>query len=351
MSSPIHRHRRAFLIEGGLALGGLGLGLGACRAKPGARGLTAFEMQLGWLAGGNQLGEVVAQRLGYFAEEGLRLTIHPGGANIDGVGIVASGRYALGSATSSPSIMLAVSQSIPIQCFAAGVQKHPYAYFSLPDNPVREPSDLRGKRVGIQPTGRILLRALLQAHDIREDEFELVVVGSSLVPLLTGQVDVITGWSTNATALRQLGADRVTMRLWDSGIRLYAMPYYATRETIERSPEQLSAFLRAAGKGWALAHRDLERAVALVVEQYPILRYEDELRAARAHLPHVFTEATLETGWATMSPESWRRQIDLYERLGQFRERPPRLDEVMTMAILDATAETRPRLGAPEGAT
>ncbi len=31
-------------------------------------GLTVLDMQLGWLAGGNQLGEVVAKRLGYLEE-------------------------------------------------------------------------------------------------------------------------------------------------------------------------------------------------------------------------------------------------------------------------------------------
>ena len=40
-------------------------------------------MQLGWLAGGNQLGEVVAKRLGYLEEEGLHLKIHPGVPHID----------------------------------------------------------------------------------------------------------------------------------------------------------------------------------------------------------------------------------------------------------------------------
>ena len=60
-------------------------------------------MQLGWLAGGNQLGEVVAKRLGYLEEEGIHLVIHPGGPHIDGVGIVASGRYKLGQVSSSGS--------------------------------------------------------------------------------------------------------------------------------------------------------------------------------------------------------------------------------------------------------
>jgi len=81
------------------------------------------------------LGEVVAKRMGYFEEEKLNLAIQPGGPNMDGIAVVASGRYEVGQISSSPSLMLAASQGIPIKSFAVNVQKHPYAFFSLPANP------------------------------------------------------------------------------------------------------------------------------------------------------------------------------------------------------------------------
>ena len=68
-----------------------------------------------------------AKQLGYYEQEGIELAIQPGGPNIDGVAVVASGRFEVGQVSSSPSLMLAASQDIPIKCFAAGAQKHPYA--------------------------------------------------------------------------------------------------------------------------------------------------------------------------------------------------------------------------------
>jgi NitT/TauT family transport system substrate-binding protein len=310
-------------------------------------GLTRLDMQLGWLAGGNQLGEIVAKRLGYFDAEGIDLVVHPGGPHIDGVGIVASGRYRLGQVASSPSLMLAVSQSIPIRCFGVSVQEHPYSYFSLPSNPVREPKDMIGKKVGTNSTGRILLSALLAKHGIDPDSLEVVVVGSSMTPLLTGQVDVITGWTTNVTALKPLGPDRITMRLWDQDIRLYAMPYYATLETFESSPQILEGFLRATGRGWERAYHDPEAACELLVQEYPILRYDDEVVAAKELLGYVFTEQTRQHGWATMNRANWEDQIRTYAELDQFTNGVPTVDDVMTLAILQATSEDRPHLGAP----
>ncbi len=322
-----------------------GLALGACfSARQSVDGLTILDMQLGWLAGGNQLGEVVAKRLGYLEEEGIYLEIHPGGPHIAGVGIVASGRYKLGQVSSSPSLMLAVSQGIPVRCFAVSVQQHPYSYFSLPENPVRRPEDLVGKKVGTNATGRVLLNALLARHGIDPSALEVIVVGSSMMPLLTGQVHVITGWTTNVTALAPLGEDRLTMRLWDQGIQLYAMPYYATLETLETQDHVLEGFLRATGRGWELAYHEPEKAVELLVEEYPILRYKDELAAVREMLGYVFTDKTRDHGWGTMDRETWSAQIRTYEDLSQFTNTVPTVDDVMTLSLLEATRGARPQL-------
>ena len=45
-----------------------------------------------------------------------------------------------------------------------------------------------------------------------------------------------------------------------------------------------------------------------------------------------------------MDPAVWQSQIDLYAQLGQFSKRTPKLDEVITMDILKATASERPKL-------
>ena len=62
--------------------------------------------------------------------------------------------------------MLAVSEGLPIKCFAVGVQRHPYAFFSLGKNPIRKPQDMIGKRIGIRATGMVLLKAMLARHQI-----------------------------------------------------------------------------------------------------------------------------------------------------------------------------------------
>ncbi len=310
-----------------------------------AAALLPMEMQLGWIGGGNQLGEVAALQLGYFAEEGLDLKIIPGGPNNDGIASVASGRSAVGQVSSSPSLMLAVSQDLPIRCFAVSAQKHPYAFFSLGKNPVHTPADLKGKKIGIQATGVVLLRALLAKNAMDLKDVTVVTIGSDMTPIMTGQVDVVTGWLTNTTALKVLGPDRVALRLWDAGVHLYANPYYATPETIQAKGDALARFLRASARGWGFAHANRDRAIELLVKQYPNLVAADERAAADVMLDYAFDEHTKAGGYGTMEAAVWQDQIDLYASLGQFTKRTPKLDEVMTLDVLKATTDGRPRIG------
>ena len=74
--------RRRVLQYGGA------LGAAATSSFISVRSLAAdtaeVNMQLGWLASNGILGEVCAKRLGYYAEEGVELSVTPGGPGVDG---------------------------------------------------------------------------------------------------------------------------------------------------------------------------------------------------------------------------------------------------------------------------
>ena len=337
--------RRSLLKTMGAAAGLAGAGTFVTISQGFAQDRFKVSMQLGWLAGNGNLGEIAADKLGYFAEEGLDFEIVPGGPNIDGVASVAAGRSNLGQVSSSPSLMLARSAGIPVKCIAAGYQQHPYTYFSLKKNPILTPQDMIGKKIGTQATGRILLRALLAKNDIAEDQIELVVIGSDMAPLMTGQVDAITGWKTNVNALSILGDERVDMTLWDAGIQLYANPFYTTDTVLAEHGDKVEAMLRAISRGWGWVRENPEMAVEYLVERLPNLDKASELKAAPLVIGYSFNEKTAADGWGTMTRENWQAQIDAYDSLGQFANGAPALDDVMTLDILEKTAGVRPRAG------
>ncbi|MDW3180878.1 ABC transporter substrate-binding protein [Roseobacter sp.] len=325
----------------GLASTGSFLSVGPAQAADAYK----IRMQLGWLASNGILGEVMADKLGYFAEEGLELEIVPGGPNIDGVASVASGANNFASISSSPSLMLARSAGLPIKCVAAGYQQHPFTYFSLDGNPIRTPKDMIGKKIGTQGTAQILLRALLAKNGISEDDVEVVVMGGDMAALKSGQVDAVTGWKTNVGALSVLGDKRVDMMLWDAGIQLYANPYYTTDKVLDEDGDKITAAIRAIARGWGAAHADPTAAVDALVERYPNLDKDSEMKAVDLVLGFTFNDQTASNGWGQMTAGNWQAQIDTYAGLDQFANGAPKLEDIMTMDILDATVDSRPKIG------
>ncbi|EWY36661.1 nitrate ABC transporter substrate-binding protein [Skermanella stibiiresistens SB22] len=307
--------------------------------------LRKIGFQVGWLAGGNQIGEVCAKRMGFYEREEIDVNIIPGGANVDGLSVVASDRCEIGQLSSSPALMIAISQNVPVKCFAVGTQRHPFAFFSLKDNPVRAAQDIVGKRVGVPPTSLILVRSFLAANGIDFKDVSLVPIATDMGPMLRREIDVMTGWMTNMMIIRALGDRRVELRLWDAGVRLYAQPYYATLRTIREQPDLLARFVIATSRGWEYAFNNHAQAADLLIAEYPQLRLEDERPSAKILLSYALNEATRIGGWGVMDPAVWADQIELFARLGQFPLKVPRVEDVMTMEILDATKDQRPHIG------
>ena len=88
-----------------------------------------------------------------------------------------------------------------------------------------------------------------------------------------------------------------------------------------------------------------EKAVDLLVKAYPNLSREGELEGVRPVVGFSFTKTTAAKGWGTMEPGVWERQLRVYEELGQFKGAAPKVSDVMTESILQATAAARPKIG------
>ena len=106
-------NRRSLLQAGLVVAGAAGIGPLVAVEAP-AQAKPVVNLQLGWLLSGNQIGEVCAKQMGSTRRRASSSSFQPGGPNIDGVAIVASGPASRsGQVSSSPSLMLAVSQDLP----------------------------------------------------------------------------------------------------------------------------------------------------------------------------------------------------------------------------------------------
>ncbi|MGB3375206.1 MAG: ABC transporter substrate-binding protein [Microbacterium sp.] len=356
MSNPMFpdMSRRNLLKGTGVAVGSLLLGnalLTACSspgggpAGPGGKGGTPLNMQLGWLLNSGQMGEAIALQKGYYDDIGLQFKIKQGGPSIDGIALVAAGESQIGQISSSPSLMLARSQGIPIKAFGVGVQEHPYAWISKSDNPIKTPEELIGKTVGGPATSEILFKAFLAANKVDPDKVEYVATGDTIAPLLTGQVDAFGTWLNSKSQRREIGEDFVSMPLAKFGVPLYAYIYYTTDDVLEKNPEIVEHYMEATAKGWTYVRDNIDEAAKAMLEMSPELKLDDIKDDGGALMEYIFNADTKTDGWGTMKKEVWQTQIDLWDELGQFNSAPPKVDDVATWQILDATADVRPKAG------
>lgn len=320
--------RRRFLALAGAAT------LPALHAAP-ARGqsLTPVSLQLGWFANAQMAGDFTAIGKGYFKEAGLDVKIVPGGPSIDPVGVVASGSVMLGNVASIGVLVAGRSRGLPIKAFATAFQRHPFAFFYLKDKGIKTPADFAGKTVGIQGTARPLLDAVLAKYGVPREKVNVIIIGGTTTPLLTGQADVVSGWVINYAQNQPIAGKADHFLLWDLGIRMYAYTYFTTDQVFATKKDVLTRYTAAAGKGWQYAREHPDEAVDFVLKATSGLDRDMEVPTWKVSVPYVTSPATLQQGWGYMDPAVWAALSDTYQALDQIpRKVTP--DEIMTNEIV-----------------
>ena len=329
--------RREFLARGGaLTLALAGGGAAGLTGRAEAQGLTPVGEQLGWLANSQMAGDFVALEKGYFKDADIDLKIQPGGPAIDPVQVVAGGGTMLGNAASISTMLIARSRGLPLKAFGAGLQRHPFAFIFFTKSGIKTPRDFIGKTIGIQPTARPLLDAVLTKYQIPKDRVKVLAVGGDSTPLVTRQVDVITGWLINSAQMdaAQSAGTVGYFRLWDLGIRMYALTYFATDQALRDRKDVLARFLGGSARGWVYAAQHPDEAVDILLRRTTGLDRALELKTWRNEIPFMTSPATKQHGWGWMDAQVWKELSEVYLALNE-TSRPVQAEEVMTNEIVE----------------
>lgn len=333
---------RRTLLKGSIAagLGGAMVSFGPAFADDGVE----VRIQFDWLIGNGQLGDIVAQQKGFFKEEGLVAVFGPGGPNAQTVPPVLAGQAAAGQFSSTAQLLTAYEAGRPLLLFASGFRRSPYAYISLPGKPIRTPQDLVGKTVAINPNGRYLLDLIMAKSGLDVSTVKVVTMGADMTPLLTGQVDAVTGFLTNTKALSVLGPDFVALVASDI-IPNYANSYFTSAETFDGQKQNLARYVRAVSRGWGWAYENRRAAVDIMCDAYPALDREIEYRTVDTIMALSFDQETREHGWGWHDATKIETQIALFKQAGRFAGAAPVVEKCVSWQVLDATADVRPKLG------
>lgn len=138
---------------------------------------------------------VVAEELGYFADEGLEVEIVAPSNPADPPKMVAAGQAEI-AISYQPELHLQVDQGLPLVRVGTLVATPLNCLLTTADGPVQTIADLKGRKVGYSVGGveEVVMEVILRQHGLSRDDIEMVNVNFALSPaLMSGQVDAVIG--------------------------------------------------------------------------------------------------------------------------------------------------------------
>jgi ABC-type nitrate/sulfonate/bicarbonate transport system substrate-binding protein len=222
------------------------------------------KFRLAWVHDMAEVGIFVAKEKGYFAKEGLDVTIEPGGFGLDPIKLVAAGSndYGIGGAG---NLLLARAQGVPVVAIAAEFQNTPVGFITHRDSKITSFQGFKSKRVGIQ-TGAdtdVLYRALLAKNGMSSKDVKEVPIQYDMGPFVNNLIDVLPGYVTNQPiTLKGKGFETNVITAASQGMSYYGNVFFTTEKTLKEKPDQAARFVRAARAGWADAMANKADAIA-----------------------------------------------------------------------------------------
>jgi NitT/TauT family transport system substrate-binding protein len=190
----------------------------------------------------------IAHVKGYFANEGLNVTLQPYTTGKGALDATLEGRAELATVADIP-IMFAVMKGQPVSIVATifTVEKDP-GIIGRKDKDVLTLASLNGKRIGVTlgTSGHFVLDAFLIRQKLSTDDVTLRDLQPQELAeaLLRGDVDAVAIWEPYLSALRtQLGANGIIF--YSEGI--YELPFTIAgrRDYVVSHPETIKKLLRA----------------------------------------------------------------------------------------------------------
>ena len=187
-------------------------------------------------------------------------------------------------------LAIARERGLDIVAVAALVQRPLAAVIARADGPVRRPSDLEGRRVGVTglPSDDAVVDSEVAADGGDPARVGRVTIGFNAVSsLAAGRVDAATGfWNAEALALSRRGVPVRAFRVDRYGAPRYPELVLVTSGSLlERDPGLVRSVAAATARGYAAAVRDPGAALADLLAENPELDRAEQQAQLQALLP------------------------------------------------------------------
>jgi putative hydroxymethylpyrimidine transport system substrate-binding protein len=261
-----------------VALLALGLGLAACGEK--SEDVSAetqpLSLTLDFYPNPDHAGIYMAQKLGYFEEAGLDVSIHTPADPAAPVKLLAAGQTDL-AISYEPEVLLAKEQGLDVLAVGALVNRPLTSMIWLKKSGIGGIAGLKDKTIATAgiPYQDAYLKTILDRAKLSPSDVKAVNVGFGLLPaILGGKAQAMLGGFSNVEGvdLRLRGDDPVVTPVDKLGVPSYdELVLVAQRKRLEEDPQEIRLFLAALARGTAAAAKDPQATVNALLEANPDL--------------------------------------------------------------------------------
>jgi putative hydroxymethylpyrimidine transport system substrate-binding protein len=261
-----------------VALLALALGLTACGEKSedvsGER--QPLSLTLDFYPNPDHAGIYMAQKLGYFEDAGLDVSVHTPADPAAPIKLLAAGQTDL-AISYEPEVLLAQEQDLDVLAVGALVNRPLTSMIWLKKSGIKGIGDLRGKTIATAgiPYQDAYLKTILGRANLSPSDVKAVNVGFGLLPaILGGRAQAMLGGFSNVEGvdLRLRGSDPVITPVDKLGVPSYdELVLVAQRKRLEEDPQEFRLFLAALARGTAAAAKDPQAATKALLEANPDL--------------------------------------------------------------------------------
>ncbi|HEY6550295.1 MAG TPA: ABC transporter substrate-binding protein [Solirubrobacterales bacterium] len=312
-----------------VALLTLTLGLTACGEKSeDVSGETQpLSLTLDFYPNPDHAGIYMAQRLGYFEDAGLDVSVHTPSDPAAPIKLVAAGRTDL-SISYEPEVILADDKGLDVVAVGALVDRPLTSMIWLKKSGIKGVGGLRGKTIATAgiPYQDAYLKTILGRAKLSPSDVKAVNVGFGLLPaILGGRAEAMLGGFSNVEGvdLRLRGSDPVVTPVDKLGVPTYdELVLVAQRERLEEDPQKVRLFLAALARGTAAAAKSPEAATKTLLEANPDLDPKLARAEVAATLP-LLNPARDGHPYGYMDPANWDKFIGWMRDNGLIASLPP----------------------------
>ncbi len=234
-------------------------------------------LQLKWVGQAQFAGYFVAEAKGYYDEEGLDVTIKPGGPDIAPEQVIAGGGADV-ITTWMAAGLAARERGVPLVNIAQPFKTGGLQVNCLKSTGVESPEDFPGRTMGVwffgneYPFYAWMASLGIETDGADENGVTVLKQAFSADPLIQGQADCISTMTYNEyRQILQAGItpeELVTFNYLQMGFGMLEDGLYVMEENLEDPAfvDKMERFVRASMKGWKYAAENQEEAAEIVLE-------------------------------------------------------------------------------------